>query len=233
MFLGKDTLCPLPLFTQVYKWGLASQPTKMTFSLTIRMICVIMVTQLLYLSLSRGDSCPPNEYLEIGQKGYIGCFFEDGFTLVAWYNTDDFIQANAVVKLRGEDKSGIGWDSKEFDIHLNGSLIINEVDFQHESIFTVRVYRKTQEFPTTFYIDVKTTVTPKRPFPVIYDCDVPSEICHTVSNEDSQLMCSVLDSRPAVPVIWTARTSDGDKDITSSYYNTSDGLISNILYSHQ
>ncbi|PIK45555.1 hypothetical protein BSL78_17594 [Apostichopus japonicus] len=190
-----------------------------------------MVTQLLYLPLSRGDSCPPNEYLEIGQKGYIGCFFEDGFTLVAWYNTDNFIQANAVVKLRGEDKSGIGWDSKEFDIRLNGSLIINEVDFQHESIFTVRVYRKTQEFPTTFYIDVKTTVTPKQPYPVIYDCDVPSEICHTVSNEDSQLMCGVLDSRPAVPVIWTARTSDGDKDITSSYYNTSHGLISNYTVS--
>lgn len=75
------------------------------------------------------------------------------------------------------------------------------------------------------------SVTPKQPYPVIYDCDVPSEICHTVSNEDSQLMCSVLDSRPAVPVIWTARTSDGDKDITSSFYNTSDGLISNYTVS--
>lgn len=89
--------------------------------------------------------------------GTISCVFVDGFTLIAWYDSLDYKQTDPVIELRGTTKSGVGLRSNEYDVDLNGSLIINDVTINHETTFTVRVFRSNQEFPSTFHTDVIAT----------------------------------------------------------------------------
>lgn len=85
--------------------------------------------------------CPQEQSLELGQGGIVNCSFATGFYGVYWYDTDD-LTLSAFMFYANENKGGKGYDSGEFDILPDGSLVINIVGVKHEIPFTV-VYMET------------------------------------------------------------------------------------------
>lgn len=106
-----------------------------------------------------GDLCLSPQYMPLGQKGSINCDFGDQFYGVYWYNTSDYENTEPILYFTNRQKSGLGYDTEEFNIFQNGSLIINNVSLQHEGDFTVIMFR--EESGVTIPNFVKVIVTGK------------------------------------------------------------------------
>lgn len=78
--------------------------------------------------------CSLIQYLEIGKSGLIQCSFNGSFSVVAWYNVDEM---RSILLYQDGVKSGDGYESGEFDIHANGSLVIQSVTVEHEAVYSV------------------------------------------------------------------------------------------------
>ncbi|XP_071852194.1 uncharacterized protein [Apostichopus japonicus] len=158
--------------------------------------------------------CPQEQSLELGQGGIVNCSFATGFYGVYWYDTDD-LTLSAFMFYANENKGGKGYDSGEFDILPDGSLVINIVGVKHEIPFTV-VYMKTVHTISPVQKKVQLTVIahPSLPHPQIDRCDT-TQYCFTELTADPLLICTVSGSRPAIPLSWAVRTSEGDRNLTT------------------
>ena len=58
---------------------------------------------------------------------------------VYWYDTLDSNTKSPVLYYYIPDKSGTGFDSGEYDVHSNGSLIIQNVSLSHDHFFRALV----------------------------------------------------------------------------------------------
>lgn len=102
--------------------------------------------------------CKTPQYAEYGKTGLINCEFEREFYAVYWYNSTNVATDLPILTLDTSGKSGPGIVSREFDVHQNGSLVINEVTLEHDHTFTV-IYVKTMASPIE--VNVLVIVTSK------------------------------------------------------------------------
>ncbi|PIK42681.1 hypothetical protein BSL78_20464 [Apostichopus japonicus] len=79
--------------------------------------------------------CIQTQYFEIGTVGLIPCSCNaSSLALIAWVNVNE---GKTILLHPNGKKNGEGYESGEFDINSNGSLLINNVTASHESVFRV------------------------------------------------------------------------------------------------
>lgn len=89
----------------------------------------------LFTETSVGDTaCSPVQYLEIGTRDIIQCAFTESLLAISWY---DVAKGDPILFYKDGVTSGQGYESGEFDIYPNGSLVIRNVSINHESDFRV------------------------------------------------------------------------------------------------
>ncbi|PIK60660.1 hypothetical protein BSL78_02435 [Apostichopus japonicus] len=108
-------------------------------------------------------------------------------------------------------KRGNGYESREYDLYTNGSLLINRVTIEHDRIFTVVLFETRISNLVPNKVDVKVFARPLIPFPVIDKC-VNKQHCYQQIERNDTMECTVTDVRPPVHLSWVKRTSDGDLD---------------------
>lgn len=96
--------------------------------------------------------------LEIGKSGTISCSFPNDFSSVHWYYNLDVTDGPPTLSYELQDQTvnGDGYDSGEFDINPDGSLIINNVSVHYETNFTVVKFQTLFEPPERFVISIIT-----------------------------------------------------------------------------
>lgn len=159
------------------------------------------------------EGCISPQYAELGSQSTVHCTFNEGFYGVYWYNSTDIINDEPTLLFKGSEKSGTGYDSHEFDIHPNGSLIINHVTLSHDHQFAVVKLNSIEDTLIPNVIRVVTTVRPSIPYPVISQCGNESRFCVVKLHQTSSLTCSAKDSRPEIKLLWLRRTNEGDEII--------------------
>ncbi|PIK36061.1 hypothetical protein BSL78_27107 [Apostichopus japonicus] len=152
------------------------------------------------------------------------CSFSDSFSSIHWYYKLTITEGPATVSyIKNQNVEGAGYDSGEFDIRSDGSLIINNVSVEHEIKFTVYEYETDQESLARHDIDLITYIRPNPPFPVVDGCDIQSGICYIQWRHGSSITCRIQDARPAMSLTWLASTVKGDiqlNNITIFTHNT-------------
>ncbi|XP_071852440.1 uncharacterized protein [Apostichopus japonicus] len=121
--------------------------------------------QYYYSSLLLAEFCDQKElYLRLGSKGLVSCDFGE-FGVVGWPIGEDVDDRSPTILVENYQTQGPGYESGEYDMFLNGSLIINKVTLQHEQRFTARIVRRTDVEHYT--IEVKLYVLPVPVYPVV------------------------------------------------------------------
>ncbi|KAJ8049589.1 hypothetical protein HOLleu_02391 [Holothuria leucospilota] len=190
-------------------------------------LCVLLLVSFT-LGLSR-NTCPSIQYIAKGTIGMVDCHFKEGFHAVVWYNSADLATGKTIMQIIDGVKEGKGYDSGEYDICSNGSLIINNVTLGHEHNYTVVVLHSQNEDPILQQIKVVVTVMPSMPFPIVDQCGERKTICHTQLQHDSRLMCLVQNARPAVSLLWVDRTAGFDRNISFQTSVSENGSIFTTL----
>ncbi|WP_411026807.1 hypothetical protein, partial [Salmonella sp. s54395] len=85
--------------------------------------------------------------------------------------------------------SGERFDSGEFDIISDGSLIINHVTLRNEGSFTVLKFNSQGDDPLIHLVDVTITVIPSPAFPVIDTCGSQHYMCFKELRYDEDIVC--------------------------------------------
>ncbi|PIK55939.1 hypothetical protein BSL78_07167, partial [Apostichopus japonicus] len=117
-------------------------------------------------------------------------------------------------------KTGDGFDSGEFDIYPNGSLVIRYVTTNYESVYTVSKVISRLDLPVSYDKHVQTTVTPATTIPAVDQCSyVFDDICVKRTVRHIEVTCSIKESRPAVYLSWAKRTHERDYILPSNYMN--------------
>ncbi|XP_071852639.1 uncharacterized protein [Apostichopus japonicus] len=181
----------------------------------LRKFIVIIYISSILVGLGTNETCRSPQYLEIGKSGIILCHFPDGFSSVHWYNTLNIIDDDPTLNYEGGSiKSGSGYDSGEFDIQFDGSLLINNVTLNHETIFTVTKFTDNEDSPRIYAVDVHTFVKPQTPCPVIDQCSCGSEICYVQWTLEREFICEVMQARPGIPLTWMRWTQEGHRNVS-------------------
>lgn len=103
------------------------------------------------------ETCKPLKYLEFGSTGVIECSFDEDFHGVVWYNSENFVHEESIIRYFNLKKDGYGYISGEFDISLNGSLIINNVSWTHDHTFAVLRFGSQDDNPVPIIVKVIVT----------------------------------------------------------------------------
>ncbi|KAJ8031734.1 NLR family CARD domain-containing protein 4 [Holothuria leucospilota] len=166
--------------------------------------------------------CESPQYLELEKVGTVSCSFHEEFYAVLWYTAAD-LEGRPTLSYQNEIKTGGGYESGEFDIHSNGSLIINNVSLDHNDMFTVAYIHFKGERHIFIHISVIVVVKPEVSFPVINYCGNVSNICYT--EVDVPLVeCTVQGARPNISLDLVATTSEGDKTIPGDTFVNQEGI---------
>ncbi|XP_071835934.1 cell adhesion molecule CEACAM5-like isoform X5 [Apostichopus japonicus] len=99
------------------------------------------------------NGCWGSQYGYCGKEGIINCNFEPGYGDFYWY--DDTIDHTSIIRLENGVKSGKGYDSNEYDVSQNGSLVIKNVQLKHEREYKVIRYggeHQIMEYRITFSV---------------------------------------------------------------------------------
>ncbi|PIK42967.1 hypothetical protein BSL78_20177 [Apostichopus japonicus] len=148
------------------------------------------------------------------ERSAIQCSFDDEYDSVLWYQSTE---EQAILTYRNSIKEGTGYESGEFDINPNGSLVILNVSLKHETFFTVKkiISAESPVIFNVYIIDVKTTGKPTYGFPIIDVCEKEHAICYKSIKDISSLNCLVNNSRPAVKLNWIDKTTVENVSISS------------------
>ncbi|XP_071850906.1 uncharacterized protein [Apostichopus japonicus] len=187
--------------------------------LDIGLLLALAITLPLSSATSLEDTeCAQTHYVDIGTKGIIPCSCNGSYLpLIAWVNVNE---GKTLLLLDHGDKSGDGYQSGEYDIYPNGSLLINNVTASHESVYRVSTATSTSGSRISNVICVHTTVKPAITIPVIKECsNTYGTTCVKSTTDSVEVNCFVRDSRPAVTLSWTIRTYGGDHILPSNYRN--------------
>ncbi|KAJ8018902.1 NLR family CARD domain-containing protein 4 [Holothuria leucospilota] len=182
---------------------------------------VVLVTWSLVFN-SKGShvprTCDSPQYLELRRPATIHCTFQEGFYSVLWYNTSVYIKSDPIIRYSDLLKSGYGYESGEFDVYSNGSLIIKNVSVRHEGIYTAAYLHNSLQNPIITQIRVVVMAKPDISFPHIFNCGNNSTVCYYKG--DSPVRCSIQDVRPNITLAWMARTLNEDKVILNDVVAT-------------
>lgn len=211
-------------------------------------VALALLCVLTFVTGSFGNQdCISPQYLERGTIGVIQCTFYEKFYGIFWYNSTNVGQVESIMSYVEFSKNGIGFLSGEYDVRLDGSLIIRNVSLRHETTFTVLVLKTKSDPPTHCTVDVIITVTPSNVYPAVQGCDSLSPCVLEVPREGN-LTCVVENVRPPISLEWKPRhgtssvtfvktqfTGEEDGDtynlFLKSHYRTNGHLGDNIVVS--
>ncbi|XP_071852757.1 uncharacterized protein [Apostichopus japonicus] len=164
------------------------------------------------------DECQSPQYLQLGKKGTISCYYPGDLYGVGWFNSTSVTSDDRpFISLTEGRISGPGYESREYLVHPNGSLTITKVSIKHNHVFRVTTLATIDEDP--IFEDVRVVVydKPQEPYPTIdaTGCDQKS-LCFSELNAASSLSCNVLRVGEVLDDLsWKLRTSSGDEQISS------------------
>ncbi|PIK47793.1 hypothetical protein BSL78_15336 [Apostichopus japonicus] len=177
------------------------------------------------------DECESPQYLELGKSGVVRCNFDGGYHSVYWYKNTNIIGQKPFIEDTPSGTAGPGYESGEFDINEDGSLIINEVFLGHEATFTVTTFHSAEDIPPTISVDVKTFVKPVPAVPLVSYCYSEDSVCFIRWDQNSDLTCTIQEVRPTADLSWQLRTADGDKSLSFETVVTNETLTQTISVS--
>ncbi|PIK52012.1 hypothetical protein BSL78_11085, partial [Apostichopus japonicus] len=115
------------------------------------------------------DKCQTPQYLQLGKKGIISCSFPGDLYGTVWYNSSNLTSEDRQLISNIEGYVfGPGYESGEYGVQPDGSLVINKVSTQHNTYFGVSTLATTEDDPIVEYVRV-----------VVYDTVVSSDKCQT------------------------------------------------------
>lgn len=178
---------------------------KKMISFAIIIIIIIMLgTGMLHVGAGTVTSCHSPAYLEYGQNDIIRCNFPSNFESVFWYKNSD---QGPFISYENELTVGPGFDSGKFVITPDGSLLIYNVNLEHEKRVRVFVHYEGWEDDIRQEIDVIVFIRPNPPFPHIDVCEGRSN-CLIVLDELTELKCSVNETRPEINLVWSKQSGN-------------------------
>ncbi|XP_071852047.1 uncharacterized protein [Apostichopus japonicus] len=169
-----------------------------------------------------GDLCLSPQYMPLGQNGSINCDFGDQFYGVYWYNSSDYENTEPILYFTNRQKSGLGYDTEEFNIFQNGSLIINNVSLQHEGDFTVIMFREESGVTIPNFVKVIVTVEPRQEHPIIDACN-GERVCVQPTNQLNKLTCYVESYRPPNNLSFSIITTNESLPLSISLSHSRNG----------
>ncbi|KAJ8048906.1 hypothetical protein HOLleu_01410 [Holothuria leucospilota] len=183
------------------------------------MICMISV--IFHHGGAEGNfGCPSGVYLEYKEAFVIACNFRPNFESVFWYkvpNQGPFISYQNGVKF------GTGYNSGEFDVATDGSLVIHNVTLDFDGQLRVFVHYQQWENDVRQTVDLTVYVKAHQDFPHINVCkDKP--YCHVTVDGNRVITCSVNKTRPAAELNWFKRYAGSYSILPSDKYETTAGL---------
>ncbi|KAJ8051167.1 hypothetical protein HOLleu_04632 [Holothuria leucospilota] len=174
-------------------------------------------------SVGDGKWCTSPQYIELAKEGTILCSLR-GVYAISWYNSTVLRNEYPIIHYKHFRKSGSGYESGEFDIYPNGSLIITNVSLKHDHYFAVEYLLSESSVPSVINVDVIVIVKPQLSFPAVDTCTNVSELCFR-NIDKHNLSCSVELVRPNVHLRWTTKTVFGDKNISFHEQSESNGPL--------
>ncbi|KAJ8051002.1 NLR family CARD domain-containing protein 4 [Holothuria leucospilota] len=184
-------------------------------------VLVLLIATFYCSGVHTKGTCESPQFLELYKRGIINCMFHEEFFSVLWYNTLEYLEYDPILDYQNTIKTGVGYESGEFDVYPNGSLIINRVSPQHD-FFTVAYLHTRNGVPKFIHIQIVGVDIPDVGFPVINLCGNSSRYCY-IQLDSPSVKCSVSKTRSEVMVSLCARTINGDKNISSEISITTDG----------
>ncbi|KAJ8051157.1 Histidine--tRNA ligase, cytoplasmic [Holothuria leucospilota] len=180
---------------------------------------------LIFFKYSVGDGkwCTSPQYIELAKEGTILCSLR-GVYAISWYNSTILRNEYPIIHYKHFRKSGSGYESGEFDIYPNGSLIITNVSLKHDHYFAVEYLQSESSVSVVINVDVIVIVKPQLSFPAVDACENVSKLCFRNIDKDN-LSCSVELARPNVHLRWTTKTVFGDKNISFHQQSESNGHL--------
>ncbi|KAJ8050543.1 NACHT, LRR and PYD domains-containing protein 14 [Holothuria leucospilota] len=155
----------------------------------------------------------------------ISCTFPSGFYGLYWYNSSESRTSFPFISLVNGSKSGPGYESGEYNVSSNGSLIINNVSLRHEHQFrTVMLYFESKGATEVRDVTVIVTAIPTQQYPLLDGCET-KRICYNAVDYFPVINCTVKNARPAVMLKWALRTHSGDKNVTTLTHVATHGSL--------
>lgn len=173
--------------------------------------------------------CPSPQYIKLGMRGFVQCSFQEPFYGIFWYHSANVPDEQPFLYSINFVKGGIGFSSGQYNIHPNGSMTINNVDLTHDKIFRVAVLNTSYAAPVTFDVRVVVYVKPSKSYPIINHCG-SERVCYKSSDNLTEFICSVSDTRPPVELAWFLRNFHGDDKISFEQTTTgTDQILSSTF----
>ncbi|XP_071852746.1 uncharacterized protein [Apostichopus japonicus] len=164
------------------------------------------------------DECQSPQYLRLGKKGVISCNYPGDLYGAGWFNSTNVTSTDRpFISLTEGRISGPGYESGEYGVQPNGSLIINKVSTKHNHVYRVTTLATRDEDPIFEDVHVVVYDKPQEPYPTIdaTGCDQKS-LCFLELNAASSLSCNVLRVGEVLDDLsWKLRTNTGDGQISS------------------
>lgn len=156
--------------------------------------------------------CKTPQYFELGRKAYFDCSFPQEYFGIFWYSASELLDLDPIplIYMKNYTKNGHGYESEEYDMTQNGSLIINTVSLQHDQNFTALIFTSSLDEYSPNHVRVIVTVRPYQTQPHIQGCEADQRVCFKKMDLPFQLTCSVVDARPTVQLAWFEKTLSGD-----------------------
>ncbi|PIK48485.1 hypothetical protein BSL78_14634, partial [Apostichopus japonicus] len=194
-------------------------------------VSVTLFGTLLMLSITGGlvtEIHHVTRFLELGKNGIINCSFSDNFYGVYWYDSDDTVQAIPIISITEGVKTAD--NSGEYEIEVDGSLVVTNVSIDHEHNFTALLFHSQSAIPIRHVATAYVIVRPEKPFPVIDQCSEKTRICFLPIENALTITCAVQKARPAVDIFWSRRIAEGEIDIASQEKGVVNGNITFSSY---
>ncbi|PIK51576.1 hypothetical protein BSL78_11538, partial [Apostichopus japonicus] len=194
-------------------------------------VSVTLFGTLLMLSITGGlvtEIHHVTRFLELGKNGIINCSFSDNFYGVYWYDSDDTVQAIPIISITEGVKTAD--NSGEYEIEVDGSLVVTNVSIDHEHHFTALRFHTQSAIPIRHVATAYVIVRPDKPFPVIDQCSERTRICFLPIENALTITCAVQKARPAVDIFWSRRIAEGEIDIVSQEKGVVNGNITFSSY---
>ncbi|PIK52008.1 hypothetical protein BSL78_11081 [Apostichopus japonicus] len=164
------------------------------------------------------DECQSPQYLQLGEKGTISCNYPGDLYGVGWFNSTNVTSNDRpFISLREGIISGPGYESGEYLVHPNGSLIITKVSTKHNHVFRLTTLATIDEDPIFEDVHVVVYDKPQEPYPTIdaTGCNQKS-LCFFKIKRCFQFKLNVLRVGEVLDDLsWKLRTNNGDEQISS------------------
>lgn len=177
--------------------------------------CVLVIALFIFTSTWFGlgiqPACDSPQYIELDMSGTLQCTFPEGFSTLLWYNSSDVETTYPIIHRVKGVVSGSGYDSGEFEINENGSLVIHNVKTVHEHDFAA-LYQLVERGPSvTIIVKAIVFAYPSPSHPVIPGFDNKESSFLRVETEGN-LSCTLKGVRPKVKMEFRA---SNERDISA------------------